>query len=91
MIKFNQDGKLEITDENKFDSWLNSPKLKHKNTLDYQDKYVQRAIEKFHNIDAFKVYNFLRMYYWQNCDTYDDFENEINEMIKNSNNICELL
>ncbi len=90
MIKFSQDGKLEITDKNKVNNWLNTPKLKHKNILDYHNKFVQEAIEKFHNVDAFKVYNFLRMFYWQNCDTYDDFKNEINGIIENTKNIGEL-
>jgi hypothetical protein len=90
LLQFN-DEQLKITDKTKFNNWLNSPKLKHTNKLDYQDKYVQRIIEKFHNVDAFKIYNFLRIYYWQHCETYNDFENEIKEKIENINNIGELL
>lgn len=90
MIEYNESGQLEVIDEAKFNSWLNSPKLKHTKRLDYNDKYIQIAIKKFNNAESFKVYNYLRMYYWQYCKNYDEFEEGMEERLDKVNNVDEL-
>jgi len=90
LLKINDDGQYEIVDRIKFSNWLNSPELIHTNKLDYYNKYVQQAIEKFNNVDPFKVYNFVRVYYWQYCSDFAEFEKDIKDKLDNIKNLDEL-
>ena len=83
------EGKLEITDQEQFNSWLNYD-IKHYNPLDMKNSVVQKVFNKFQDEDTFKLYSWLRMYYWTRFDTLEEFENDINEKINNLNSIQDL-
>lgn len=90
LLALDDKGKFEITDENKFNNWLNSPKLKHKNKLDYYNDCVQLVMEKFNDKDPFTIYYHLKYLYWTKYETITEFEEDIRKKINYINDIDEL-
>ncbi len=89
MLAF-KNGELQITNEEALGRWLSNPQPKHFNVLDFQNEYVQRSIEKFPEKDPLLVYNYLRMFYWTSCNTLEDFVKEIENRLKQIDDIEEL-
>lgn len=86
MFTYDENGILQVV----LNNWLNSPRPKHMNKLNYYNFYVQQVIEKFPDKDPILVYNKCRMYYWWNCKTLESFEQDIKERLNSLEDINDL-
>lgn len=90
MLCYNNE-QLTIRDEIGFSNWSKPPRLKHMDKLNYENEHVQQTIKRFFNTDPFKIYNYIRMFYWSKCNNINEFNEKIKIKLGGIENIEELL
>lgn len=88
MLRFDENGELEIVDKEKFWSYKNSP-TKHYNKLPITSivSYVINIISKKNNYSKQKSYNFLKTLFWTSNLSVEEFEQYLlNSYLNKKNN-----
>jgi hypothetical protein len=91
LLCYDNNGQLIVKDEYKFSSWVKPPRVRHMNKLDYNNEYVQQAINRFSSAEPMKIYNHIRMFYWLDCNDIDEFSEKIKHKLEEIKNINELI
>jgi len=85
MLGYDTEGKLDITDKEKFNNWLGK-NYKQTNKLDINNKVVQRVLNVNKSNYTFdKTYKKLLIYYWTSHSSLEEFENDITNQLDNKN------
>jgi short-subunit dehydrogenase involved in D-alanine esterification of teichoic acids len=85
MLGYDTEGKLNITDREKFNNWLGK-NYKQINKLDINNKVVQRVLDIYKgNYSIDKLYKKLLIYYWTSHSSLVEFENDITNQLDKKN------